>query len=441
MPHEGFLYQDYGLRPYTDFLSITEHTMGWKYDLIDKPGNRTMGVRIHASLPGAGGFMVTSDSKAEQFSGYPYFYWVASRFREPLAQTLAEQMRTRAQAMDAKAETFLTAYTHPGRFTDINSWRALLHYDPTVPTTERSSLPLHFADVNMGFFTARSGWGKDDVFFGLKAGTLSGKAVSEKFGPMLGIAVSGHCYPEQGNFVLQVGENDYLPNVEYSRAKATTNHNLVVFGGRDKDAGKWTGQVGEGQAWLMGPLYMRFKREAEVLKFENAPDRHYYLADLGGLYRIEDARAEGKVFFPTYRREITFLPEGIVATVDHVRADHARAVRLNLLTGGVSGEVRGERVSFAFKDGTRGQVLTASDAGASLEAKPGEVLSWGRNDRYIVSLTTPEVTSATLVSVIGPEALVGGAKVEKKGDTWVLTRPGKAERVIGSGEALKVERK
>jgi hypothetical protein len=440
MPHEGFLYQDYGLRPYVDFLAITEPAMGWKYDLIDKPANRTMGVRIHAMLPGERGFMVTSDARAEQFSGYPFFYWVASRFEEPVAQALAQIMQRRALVNDMSTEVFLREFTRPVRPTDINGWRALLWYDPNVKAADIAKLPTHFADTNMGFFTARSDWSADAAFFGLKCGTLSGKAVSEKFGRQyLGVAVSGHCYPEQGNFVLQIGTTDYLPNVDYSRQKVTTNHNLLVFAGREKQKDRWVGQVGEGGAWLMGPAYTQFQREAEVLEVRNAADHHYYLCDIGGLYRLEDSRAEGGVTFPTYRRELTFLTEGAVVIVDHVKLEQPRAVRLNLLTGGVSGEVSGDEVGFVFKDGGKGRIKTASSVPVTLAAGPGEVLSWGRNDRYIVSMTTGEVGVASVAAVVGPEALVSGMKLERRGEQWVLVRSGKGELVVGSEKVLERE--
>jgi hypothetical protein len=431
MPLEGFLYQDYGLRPLVDYLAFTEHALDWRVDLIDEPAHRNLGVRLHALLPGARGFMVSSDGNKEQYSGYPFFYWVASRFGEPLSQTLADLMLDKARAQD-KPDEFVRALQRSNRFTRVNGWRTLLYRDPDVPTVDKPSLPLHFTDTNLGLATARSGWHDDAAFFGLRCGPLSGVATSEAFGPLLYVAVSGHCYPEQGNVMLQIGDADYLPNVEYSRTKLTSNHNLIVFEGRGEQQGRWVGQVGEGGAWLQGRQYLTFEREARILEERHEADRHYYRCDLGGLYRLSEGSAAGAATFPEYVREVTFLPrDGVVVIVDHVQLDQPRGFRLNLLTGGVAATLSDGRAELTLKQGPAAQVLVAADVPVAVEAHPGEVLSWGRNDRLIVSATAEPATRGTIAAVIGPAEVVRGLRLEERDGAWWLRRPAGEDFVVG----------
>ncbi len=395
MPLEGFLYGDYGMRPYLDFATQVDALIGLQFKMLDDPGLAAMSARIFAMLPGNRGFMVYCDSKSEQFSGWYQFRWLARQFHDPRAQRLADCME---QHM-AEDPNFIKALTSPARFTDVNGWRALFWSNATLASTPIDALPLHYDDTDLGLYVARTGWDGREAFFGLRCGPTAGATVAETFGPTWG---TGHAYPEQGNFVLHHGVNDIIPGCDYARVKLTTNHNLVVFEGRDAQEARWVGQVGEGGAWFgTGPQrYHQLQRHARVLKATHTSVGHQFLCDLGGLYLLADERVEGRWTFPEYRRSLTFLANGAVVVVDRIAVPYPRNFKLRLLTVGRQATRQQDDVVFELASG-RGMVRALSSAGAAVSVAEESLLTWGQNQRTVVTLAATAATQADFVAVIG----------------------------------------
>ena len=115
-PVEGYLYQSYGLRPYLDFAALADQlTTGTAF--LDTPGLRNIGVsRLHSLLPNGAGFFVYADSEPKEWGGSEYFRLIASRFRDPKAQLLADIMENDEARGDDVTENYdpgLPAYKAP----------------------------------------------------------------------------------------------------------------------------------------------------------------------------------------------------------------------------------------------------------------------------------------------------------------------------------------
>lgn len=95
-PVEGYTYQEYGLRPYLDFASLADQLTTSTVSFADTPGIRSIGVsRLHSMLPGGAGFFTYADSYRRAWGSSLSFCYVASRFRDPDSQLLADVMDRR----------------------------------------------------------------------------------------------------------------------------------------------------------------------------------------------------------------------------------------------------------------------------------------------------------------------------------------------------------
>ncbi len=127
------------------------------------------------------------------------------------------------------------------------NWRDLFVYDPTLAPARLEDQPLAYGLTDFGLYTARSGWEDDATFLGLLCGPASAESVARTMGEDFGEA---HLFANQDDLVFYRGAVDVLPSCTYPTLKVTSNHHLVVFEGRDSQAGRLVGQLGEGGAWF-----------------------------------------------------------------------------------------------------------------------------------------------------------------------------------------------
>ena len=94
-PVEGYNYQSYGLAPYLDFATLAEQLTTSTVPFVDNPGIKNIGVsRLHSLLPDGAGFFEYADTEPHVWGGAQYFRFVASRFRDPVSQLLADIMES-----------------------------------------------------------------------------------------------------------------------------------------------------------------------------------------------------------------------------------------------------------------------------------------------------------------------------------------------------------
>lgn len=427
MPIEGFLYGDYGSRPYFDAAVTASSNLKLNFKTVEHDSMKLMGRRINALLPETAGFMVYGDSKPEQFSGGFYFRYVASKHRDPISQRLAAIMDSKV----VPPGDFTAALFSPGRFTDINNWRSIFWHDPSVPEAELSNIPLHYDATDLGLYLSRSDWNDTGTkFFGLRCGAHSATSVIERFG--VGLS-SGHCYPEQGSFSFYVGKNDLIPGCDYARTKMTSNHSLVLFEGRDAQKSLWVGQVGEGGAWFdTGRVKVSHaQRQAAVTNIKRGRNFDQYLCDLGGVYALADTRTPGGTMFPDYQRQLTFLrQQGVVIVADRVTLPQPRTFKLRLLGGGKNPRADGQDLTMEFGP-TKARMRTLLADGAKFEVSEEQLVTWGKNHRAVGSWTVTEAREATFIVAIGLESDVQAIKLKRDGDKLTLEAPDVEPLTIG----------
>ncbi len=389
-PLEGPGYQDYGLRFFLDFAENAERLLHLRETYFNAHV-RELYVRLFLMLPGKRGFMVIADgfpSNWGTFAGFN-FRRLATRFRDPRLQLVGECLEHTL-----------------GNKTPFN-WRDLFVFEPDLPAAPLDSMPLAHDMPDFGLFTARSDWGPDATFLGLRCGTASGETVVRTFGTDFGEA---HAYPNQGNITFYAGSHEVLPGCNYAKTKHTHDHNLVVFAGRDTQAGRLVGQLGEGGGWFNGLAptdpdcdYEQRDRPARLLAVEHGPEFHHYLCDLGGLYRLADDRVPGGFFFPDYHRSVVFLPTGSVVIVDRVRCPVPRTAHFRLLTAGEN--LTTDERGFSFHLGaTPGRIDDFSPTPLIRSASIEETAAYETPPRAVATCRATDTTEAIFAVVlsVGP---------------------------------------
>lgn len=94
-PIEGYNYQSYGLDPYFDFATLADQLTNCPQPFLDNDSIRNLGVsRLQSLLPNHAGFFCYADSTTRSWGGSQYFRYVASHFKDPKSQLLADVMES-----------------------------------------------------------------------------------------------------------------------------------------------------------------------------------------------------------------------------------------------------------------------------------------------------------------------------------------------------------
>ncbi|MEI8312627.1 MAG: hypothetical protein WCH98_17890, partial [Verrucomicrobiota bacterium] len=406
---EGYLYQDYGLRPLFDYFAMMEQVTDLKHEFINTDAFKNLSTRIFSVLPGNTGFLSYSDSKPDMFGSAPQFQFLASRFKDSRSQALAGIMLDHfANVSPAQLEPNRGEGGARGL---ASLWRSLFWFDPGIKPADITSLPLFHDWTDFGLYVARSGWADKDSFFGYRTGKFIGETGSKYLGET---TMNGHGHPDQGNVTFLWGTADVLPGSDYARIKNTTMHNLVVFEGTGKESGKLIGQLGSDMPWYgMGGVGKQIKRPPKLLDVRHGSDFHTCLSDLGGIYKIADDREPTKFFFPTYYRSVTYLPKGAVVIIDRVEIPQPRNIYFRLLTAATDLAVSGRDFTFTAK-GAPGKIIDLSPGeDLARTVTKEEIFTWGSNTkRQVATLIAKDSKSATFAVVIGMNGAENGIAVE-----------------------------
>ncbi|MBC8040819.1 MAG: hypothetical protein H7Y06_09770, partial [Opitutaceae bacterium] len=286
----------------------------------------------------------------------------------------------------------------------LADWRSLLAHDPELVAAPIESLPLHHDFDDFGLYTARSGWDTDAAFVGLRCGPASAESATARLGFDFG---ESHLLPNQGDFSFFLWGKFILPGCEYPKLKLTSNHNVIVFEGRDTQAGRLVGQLGEGGPWFnaAGPTdpdrdYASRASTPRVLHREHTARYHHHLCELGGLYRLRDERAPDGVVFTEYTRSLVFLPDSAVAVVDRVRTPHPRTAHFRLLTA--LDRLTPDEHGFAFDLwGVPGRINDYSPVAFARTAAVEHLSAATNADQRVATLRAENVTEAVFAVVIG----------------------------------------
>ncbi len=141
----------------------------------------------------------------------PLMYRLASEYRNPLAQWLAEHLPDRTDLDTALYD--------------------LLWHDPTVPAERPADLPTWHAFKATGFAGARTSWAPDCLTLHLRSGKVNVSHSHEDVNNFLLNAAGEWLLRDYG--YGEVGPGYFSKDVSYF-SNATAGHNCLVIGGRDQ---------------------------------------------------------------------------------------------------------------------------------------------------------------------------------------------------------------
>lgn len=410
---EGVMYQDYGNRAWLDFAIPAEKLLELKFPILDAPYFRQMALaRLSLLRPDRKSFAIYSDANFAEFAGYSAFFWAAARFRDPAAQLLGDWMFRHDRARQHIAHA--------------SEWRSIEYYDPAIPAADWNSLPLFVNGGDFGAFCVRSSWQEDAAMMLFICGTFNGASTRKNFGNFLN---NGHLLPQQGDVNLYIGSDIVLAPAEYPVPKLTRNHNVPLIA----DPGiEWRGQVNEGGTWFHDGKYKLadIQKEATLLEQRNSPEYSTYLADLGGIYLVENQPSPRNRFFPDFRRRVVFLPGGAVIVADRFRLPAERAIRFRLQTvAPAMADASGNDRSFTVNG--RNYLIRDFSPLPFECSTTAETIAWhssNKQRRTVYNLTTPPLKEAVFIAGAGKKELLEKIRVTGDADGFELTCEGKKYR-------------
>jgi hypothetical protein len=263
--------------------------------------------RLHQSAPGWERIVDHGDCH-DRRSGHSlaFYHKLASAYRIPQAQWLADEVRTRFLGRE-----WHESGVKPG--VRAEGYLELLWYDPTVTPEPPDALPTHAYFPDLGLVTARTSWTdpaaialsfKSSPGGGHKAWDTSHRIRAERGWDTLN---AGHHHPDSNTIVL-MGYGAHLAVDEgYSNRKLTEHHNVVQVDGH--------GYLGEGRYHVYKDLPEQFQARAHSVA--SAEGWTHCIGEAGALYPPELGVTRAS-------RRVLFSPSGAVLLIDDLAADSER---------------------------------------------------------------------------------------------------------------------
>ena len=418
VPSEGYEYGSYDSEPTMLFAYLQKYLLSTPgYDFLSTPAfTNSPTARLNTMLPQARGSYsgYQDDEVNDVLAGGAWTYeLLANKNSDPTAQYVGNAILNNIPITSTGQQ--FSRYSA--------DWESLFFYDPSVPVANITNLPRNYSDGDIGVNTARTDWsmGANDYFFGFQAGPYAGANSVAKNGGMG--RISGHTLPDEGNVLLYKGGSPIIPSAGYPEetitepdgtvvtGKVQQNHNTVLFGGTDSQAGGPVEQLGGGGQWFSPNVTKQSEDSAELLSQSHVGGTHSYLADIGGVYRLADNRDPSGYIRPDYQRRVVFLDNGAVAIIDRIHVSQPRDMKfwLPIYDGGMTAS--GNTFAFTTKDGVSGKVINYSNI-------PGQTLSVSDYtlpqlytyansiNRKVASISVTQQTDVVFAVVVGVNGVV-----------------------------------
>jgi hypothetical protein len=386
---EGITYFAYATQGFLGMDLIQEHLLNTKFSLADSEfAKHCARANLMISIPGNNGFLDFGDSHQNTFGGSSWLFKLASKYKDPLAQSLGTMMLAKDEKKD---------------------WHGLFTFDPSQAKADPKMFPTAWNESadgqGSGLYLTRSSWSDaQQILFAVKCGPLMGEST---FRYTQGTDGNGHLQPDCGNVSYYYGKHAVLPAFEYGKLRDAANHNLILI---DSEDGKTKlGQIGGGGQWFDSNLYLSNNGHGKVIAKTITPEYSTYLLDLSNVYRIPDSRAPKGIIYPTYRRSVTYFVNGTVVIADRIETPFPRSFNFRLLTGAKDLKLNGKKFSFSVgnpkaNDGPfAGKIWDASPRETERSVQSGVMLSSyaGLKTRDVVSLRQADTRSAVFVVILG----------------------------------------
>ncbi|MEO8361468.1 MAG: heparinase II/III family protein, partial [Vicinamibacteria bacterium] len=293
-------------------------------------------------------------------SNFNLMYRVASHFKDPEAQAIAER------------------YAKFGH-SNLEEYWTLLWRDPAMKAAPMSAFPLQHHFKDMGVFYYRTSWEKDALAFAFKAGPPEGHRVASLLPKLPEWSLdSGHSHPDQGSFIIYADGRYLTGDTGYAGLPLASNHNTLTFGGVGQ------GVEGEHDVW----------RGASYASFDGVRIRNVVVGKDGVTIEADLAAAYPRVTsLSTFTRTLTFDQHSTFKVTDLVTLKTPTSIEWRLQSdspfeGGAAGvfnnrETTGPAIEVKVV-GPNGVEVTRAVGRVKAPGKPGAIETGPEEDRGFV---------------------------------------------------------
>jgi hypothetical protein len=359
--YEGFEYWVFATPWIIHYLDAVKQSTG--EDLFDQPGLRKSALYfMHSLLPGAGYVFDFGDiyegpltragigEEAQRampggrlHSNYHLLYRLASRFQDPLAQTVAQFARDHQHVNMENIWTFL--------------W-----YDPKVQTLPLSQIPTWHHFTNAGVVYWRSGWDADATAVAFKCGPPEGhKAAAQlKSYPEWRLS-TGHAHPDANSFILFAHGRYLSGDTGYSGITLTAHHNTLLVDGK--------GQQEDGRHEVFDGVPYDRLNEIQIVNLQ---------ADAKSMTVVGEAVAayDPALGLKSFRRELRVLSPDHLEVTDTLQAATPRSFTL-LFHADKNVDITADRIFAITSAPVRAEVAVKQPEKFELSIQPNWVMAPG----------------------------------------------------------------
>ncbi len=236
--------------------------------------------------------------------------YLANRYDNGLAEWLAEQI------LKVSTRDRYKGYHAPGMIFEF------LYYNASVNPVPPDDLSTDAYYPDIGIVTWRTGWGDDDLVFGLKSTMFGGQWASDAFFSnsypfdMEGSNANvGHDHADANTFYLYMGGTDLSSERPHRQTydqssswKTTSWHNTVIVDGKNQFMFHNQGLKGQ-------PV------GGQIREVETAKDFDYLAADATGAYRNSNSDWDPlDLYIQNFTRYVMFVRPYYLVMVDNLRS-------------------------------------------------------------------------------------------------------------------------
>jgi hypothetical protein len=195
------------------------------------------------------------------------------------------------------------------------------YYNPSIQLDPPDDLPLDKTFDDLGIVTWRTGWGDDDLVFGLKSSAYGGKFNTNSyvnnqypFDASDARAHVGHDHPDANTFYLYKGSVDLASEKDRYQVFVTDNHNTILVDQQEQFRLDW-------QIWPSIRNNLD-NIDGKIKAVYTTPDFNYLSADATNLYREKiDNVTPGASVINEFTRHVIFAKPNYLIMVDNLRSD------------------------------------------------------------------------------------------------------------------------
>jgi len=233
-----------------------------------------------------------------------------------------------------------------------------LYYNASVQAQSLVDLPLEAYYPDMGIVTWRTGWGDDDLVFGLKSSKFGGKWASSAYFAgeypfdMEGAGANvGHNHADANTFFLYKGGTDlssekpHRQTWDQSTSWSTTSwHNTVIVDDENQFMFHKQGLQGHDVGGVIEQVH-------------TSENFNYLAADATDTYRYKDNWAPGELMIAEFTRHVLYVKPDYFIIVDNLRSDSNHKYEFVAQIGPLKGSTSQISVSGDWVRGTVGSEL------------------------------------------------------------------------------------